>query len=164
VRPGERGRQHRPGRPDRHAVPDLGGKPNGTAANTNTDVFVARSTDGGQTWSPARQVTTNPEDQFFPWLSVSPRGTVAIAYNDRGFAHPLIDTSLAQSTDGGASWSLRRVTEFSWNPDLAFRVGLFIGDYNGLDTTASTALPFWTDARFADPMSRATTRRTSSPT
>ena len=39
----------------------------------------------------------------------------------------------------------------SWNPDLAFRLGIFIGDYNGIDTTATDALPFWTDARFAEP-------------
>jgi hypothetical protein len=124
---------------------------NGTAANTNTDVFVTRSTNGGQTWSTAQQVTGNPEDQFFPWLSVSPTGTVAIAYFDRGFGHPLIDTSLAQSTNNGSTWSMTRVSEASWNPNLAFRLGLFIGDYNGLDTTATAALPFWTDARFAEP-------------
>jgi hypothetical protein len=124
---------------------------NGTASDTNTDVFVTRSTDGGRTWGPARQITTNRDDQFFPWLSVAPTGTVAIVYFDRGFAHPLIDTSLAQSRNRGATWSLRRVSEVSWNPNLAFRLGLFIGDYNGLDTTATTALPFWTDARFAEP-------------
>jgi len=39
----------------------------------------------------------------------------------------------------------------SWNPDLAFRLGVFIGDYNGLDTRNGAALPFWTDARFAEP-------------
>jgi hypothetical protein len=124
---------------------------NGKPTDTNTDVFVSRSTDGGQTWSPARQLTTNKDDQFFPWLSVSPTGTVAVTYFDRQFGHPLIDTSLAQSTTGGRSWSFTRVSEVSWNPDLAFRLGVFIGDYNGLDTTATTALPFWTDARFAEP-------------
>ena len=124
---------------------------NGTATDTNVDVFVTRSSNGGQTWSPARQVSTNRDDQFFPWLSVSPAGIVAVAYFDRGFAHPLIDTSLAQSTNGGSTWSVRRVSEVSWSPDLAFRTGVFIGDYNSLDTTATAALPFWTDARFAEP-------------
>jgi len=124
---------------------------NGTATDTNTDVFVTRSTDSGQTWSPARQVTTNRDDQFFPWLSVSPTGTLAVTYFDRQFGHPLIDTSLAQSLTGGRTWSITRVSDVSWSPDLAFRLGVFIGDYNGLDTTATTALPFWTDARFAEP-------------
>jgi hypothetical protein len=43
------------------------------------------------------------------------------------------------------------VSEVSWNPDLAFRLGLFIGDYNGLDTWFRVAFPFWTDGRFAEP-------------
>ena len=124
---------------------------NGSAEDTNTDVLVSKSTDGGATWSPAQQVTTSGDDQFFPWLSVAPNGIVAIAYFDRQYGHPLIDTSLAVSTDASATWSLRRVSEVSWDPNLAFRLGVFIGDYNGLDTTKRIAIPFWTDARFAEP-------------
>ena len=124
---------------------------NGTATDTNTDVLVSKSTDGGATWSPVQQVTTSEDDQFFPWLSVAPNGIVAVAFFDRQYGHPLIDTSLAVSIDAAAGWSLARVSEVSWSPDLAFRLGTFIGDYNGLDTTARTAIPFWTDARFAEP-------------
>jgi hypothetical protein len=124
---------------------------NGTAEDTNTDVLVSKSTDGGATWSPIQQVTTSEDDQFYPWLSVAPNGIVAVAYFDRQYGHPLIDTSLAVSTNAAAAWSLRRVSDVSWDPDLAFRLGVFIGDYNGLDTTRRTAIPFWTDARFAEP-------------
>ncbi len=126
---------------------------NGTATDTNTDVFVSKSTDGGGTWSPPLNVTGHSvDDQFFPWLSVNPNGVVAIAYFDRQYTPPkLIDTSLAVSTNGGASFDISRVTEVSSNPDLGFRLGFFIGDYNALDTTARTALPFWTDERFAEP-------------
>jgi hypothetical protein len=126
---------------------------NGTANNTNNDVLVTRSTDGGQTWSTPLNITqSSRDDQWFPWLSVAPTGTVAVTYFDRRYSPPkLIDTSLSQSTNGGTSFTTQRVSEVSWNPDLAFRLGFFIGDYNGLDTTASTALPFWTDARFAEP-------------
>lgn len=63
----------------------------------------------------------------------------------------MIDTSLSVSTNEGDAWTTRRVSEVSWNPDLAFRLGVFIGDYNGLDTRNGAALPFWTDARFAEP-------------
>jgi hypothetical protein len=28
---------------------------------------------------------------------------------------------------------------------------VFIGDYNGLDTSRGVAIPCWTDARFAEP-------------
>jgi hypothetical protein len=126
---------------------------NGSASNTNTDVFVRRSTDGGSTWTPPKNLTgRSADDQFFPWLSVAPGGTVAVVYFDRRYNGPkLIDTTLEQSTNAGQTFSAERVSEVSWNPDLAFRLGFFIGDYNGLDTSSTTALPFWTDARFAEP-------------
>jgi hypothetical protein len=124
---------------------------NGTAQDTNTDVFVVRSTNDGDTWGKASQVTESVDDQFFPWLSVSPSRKVAVAYFDRQYSPPkLIDTSLSVQ-QRAQQWSTVRVSEVSWNPDLAFRLGVFIGDYNGLDTTATTAIPFWTDARFAEP-------------
>lgn len=126
---------------------------NGSAEDTNNDVFVARSSDGGAVWTAPIPVTSGSvDDQFFPWLSVAPSGTVAVAYFDRQYTPPkMIDTSLSVSTNEGNAWTTRRVSEVSWNPDLAFRLGVFIGDYNGLDTRNGAALPFWTDARFAEP-------------
>lgn len=126
---------------------------NGTATDTNTDVLVTTSTNGGRRWSRPRNITrASVDDQFFPWLSVAPDGTVAVTYYDRRYSGPkLIDTSLSVSRDRGANFSTRRVSEQSWNPDLAFRLGVFIGDYNGLDTSAGVAIPVWTDARFGEP-------------
>ncbi|HEY0451105.1 sialidase family protein [Actinophytocola sp.] len=126
---------------------------NGTAADTNTDVFVTTSTNGGRGWSRPLDLTrSSVDDQWFPWLSVAPDGVVAVAYYDRRYSGPkLIDTSLSVSTDNGSSFGTRRVSEQAWNPDLAFRLGIFIGDYNGLDTGRGVAIPCWTDARFAEP-------------
>jgi hypothetical protein len=126
---------------------------NGTATDTNTDVFVTSSGNGGQTWNSPRNLTrSSVDDQWFPWLSVAPDGVVAVTYFDRRYSGPkLIDTSLSVSTNNAASFTTRRVSEVSWNPDLAFRLGVFIGDYNGLDTSRGIAIPCWTDARFAEP-------------
>jgi hypothetical protein len=126
---------------------------NGTAADTNTDVFVVSSGNAGRTWSqPVNLTRTSVDDQWFPWLSVSPDGVVAVVYFDRRYSGPkLIDTSLSVSTNNGNSFSTRRVSERSWNPDLAFRQGVFIGDYNGLATSSGVAIACWTDARFAEP-------------
>lgn len=126
---------------------------NGTAADTNTDVFVTTSTNGGRSWSrPVNLTQESVDDQFFPWLSVTPDGVVAVAYFDRRYSRPkLIDTSLSVSVNNGRGFATRRVSERSWNPDLAFRQGTFIGDYNGLATSRGIAIPCWTDARFAEP-------------
>ncbi len=126
---------------------------NGTATDTNTDVFVTSSGNGGRTWSTPRNLTQGSvDDQWFPWLSVAPDGVVSVTYFDRRYGGPkLIDTSLSVSTNNAASFTTRRVSEQSWNPDLAFRLGVFIGDYNGLDSSRGVAIPCWTDARFAEP-------------
>jgi hypothetical protein len=126
---------------------------NGTAADTNNDVFVTSSGNGGRTWSNPVNITAGSvDDQVFPWLSVSPDGVVAVAYLDRRYSGPkLFDTSLSVSTNSGRTFSTRRVSEQSWNPDLAFRQGTFIGDYGGLATGHGVAIPCWTDARFAEP-------------
>lgn len=126
---------------------------NGTAADTNNDVFVTSSGNGGRTWSQPVNVTAGSvDDQVFPWLSVSPDGVVAVSYLDRRYSGPkLFDTSLSVSTNNGRTFSTRRVSEQSWNPDLAFRGGTFIGDYSGLATGHGVAIPCWTDARFAEP-------------
>lgn len=127
---------------------------NGTATDTNTDVFVTSSGNGGNSWSNPVNVTgASVDDQFFPWLSVAPDGVVAVTYFDRRYSGPkLIDTSLAVSVNNGRTFDTRRVSERSWNPDLAFRLGTFIGDYNGLATSRGVAIPCWTDARFAEPV------------
>lgn len=126
---------------------------NGTATDTNTDVFVATSTNAGRSWSRPLNITKGSiDDQWFPWLSVAPDGVVAVTYFDRRYSGPkLIDTSLSVSTNNGKSFDTRRVSEQAWNADLAFRLGVFIGDYNGLDTSTGVAIPCWTDARFAEP-------------
>jgi Neuraminidase (sialidase) len=127
---------------------------NGSASDTNTDVFVTRSTNGGTTWQSVVNLTgESDDDQWFPWLSVSPNGTVAVTYFDKRYAagEKFYDASLSYSTDGGGSVVTVRVSDVSTNPDLTFRLGIFNGDYNGLDTTATTALPFWTDGRAGEP-------------
>ncbi|CAN5222459.1 sialidase family protein [soil metagenome] len=127
---------------------------NGSVSDTNTDVFVTRSTNGGSSWASVVNLTSqSDDDQWFPWLSVSPTGTVAVVYFDKRYAagQKLYDASLSYSTDGGGSVVTVRLSEVSSNPDLTFRLGIFMGDYNGLDTTASTALPFWADGRSGEP-------------
>jgi Neuraminidase (sialidase) len=126
---------------------------NGTAIDTNNDVFVTSSGNGGRTWSrPLNLTADSVDDQVFPWLSVAPDGVVAVSYLDRRYSGPkLFDTSLSVSTNDGRSFATRRVSERSWNPDLAFRNGTFIGDYTGIATSRGVAIPCWTDARFAEP-------------
>jgi hypothetical protein len=126
---------------------------NGTKHNTNTDVFVSRSTDGGGSWSaPANLTRASHTDQWQSWLSVTPDGRVAVSYYDRRWSnhHILWNFSLTMLNAAMTTMDTRRVSDVSWNADFTFRLGFFMGDYTGLDTTAGTALPFWTDGRFGE--------------
>ena len=134
---------------------------------TNTDVFLTRSTDGGNSWSSPTQVnaadTGSGNDQWFPWVDVDPSsGTVGIVYNDRSYdaSHNTYGATLSESAAGGGSFSNQQVTTAASHAreSVFFQAGptvpgcetctRFHGDYIGLaygsDGKANTV---WTDMR-----------------
>ncbi|HET7027093.1 MAG TPA: sialidase family protein [Candidatus Limnocylindrales bacterium] len=75
---------------------------------------------------------------FMPSIEVTPAGVLGVEYTDLRAATPsrpfLADRFLATSSDGGATWRERRLTEsfdFATAPDAG---GRFLGDYAGLAT------------------------------
>ncbi len=81
--------------------------PDGAGAD-EADVFLIRSTDGGQTWGNPLRVNDDATvtDQAFPWLAVKPDGTIDVAWYDkrRGPLDDLWDVFIARSVDGGLSF------------------------------------------------------------
>jgi hypothetical protein len=108
------------------------------------DVMVAKSVDGGQTFTaPAAVSPVSPNftgrgrDQFFPGVAVDRRGNVGVCYYDRRQdpANSLIDRYCSISQNHGVSWQERRVSEASWVPAHAADgvINLtYIGDYDAL--------------------------------
>jgi len=102
--------------------------------NGNKDVFLISSTDGGETWTPTRQVndpaTDNGRDQFFTWMAVDPAdGSVNIVYYDRAATTGTrTRVTLARSLDG------RDFQYFPLDiPEFDCRDDVFFGDYIGID-------------------------------
>lgn len=122
------------------------------AAGKVPDIFFSRSTDNGATWSPqilVHSVSTN--DQFWPWISVDPTsGDVAVMYFDSrdDDANILVNTYVSLTTDGGATWTDRRVgdgvNDLRNNP---FDGRTFAGDYSGCDFYNGKVYPSWVDMR-----------------
>ena len=138
----------------------------------DADIFLARSTDGGATWSEAQRMNDDPLgngiDQIQPQLSVAPDGRVALLWVDRRLPCPEVDwipdghrgrenfcleAFMTRSYDGGQTWvpNLRVGGEaFDWSVNLpivntdrnGFATG-FIGDYQGIAGTREADIAFW---------------------
>jgi hypothetical protein len=93
------------------------------------------STDGGNTWSTPQAVAPGiTTDQFLPWISVSPTGTVGVSWLDRRNDPKNIsyEAFAAISNSGGAKFSndIQIASQLS-NPNNDGFGGTFLGDYTG---------------------------------
>jgi hypothetical protein len=98
---------------------------------TFMQVVVARSTDGGSTWSKPIPVAPGiTHDQFLPWIAVSPTGMVGVSWLDRRNdpADVNFQAFAGISSDGGLSFepNVQLTSEFS-NPNVG------IGPFSSFD-------------------------------
>ena len=110
----------------------------------NTDVFIAKSTDEGSTWSNALRVNNDMSlrHQFFPWVSVDPiTGKLYVVFYDRrNTSGDATDVYVARSSDGGGSWENFVVSDSSFVP----LSNIFFGDYSNIAARGGMAYPIWT--------------------
>ena len=110
----------------------------------NTDIFLARSTNGGNSWSTIRvnnDVTVT--HQSHPWVTVDQtNGNVYLSFYDRRDFPSGNNTHvyLAYSTDGGQSFYNQRVTQNFFTPNSVWC------DYNNITAHADKIWPIWTGA------------------
>ena len=133
---------------------------NGTSSATNTDVFLARSTDGGNTWS-VSNIDNAANDQLYPWVSVGLDGHVAVGYMDRSYSsgqnvcqYGFSVTQVVVNKKGISKTKTRVDTGLSdpghsrWFSASTNGNSRFIGDYNGLSIGPDgTIFSLWTDQR-----------------
>ncbi len=114
---------------------------------TNPDVFFAKSTDSGETWSEPVRVNNDSTNrpQFFAWLTIGQtNGNIyASFYDRRNTEGTATEYWLARSTDGGETWDNYCVTDQSMpntnNSDF------FIGDYTCIAAFNGVVHPIWTE-------------------
>jgi photosystem II stability/assembly factor-like uncharacterized protein len=112
----------------------------------NTDIFIAKSTDKGKTWSKPKRVNTDntKTHQWFTWMSVDPKtGYIYIIYYDRSaYKDNKTDLSLAISTNGGKTFNTKIISEKSFVAKGVY----FMGDYNNINAYDSKIALIWTRA------------------
>ena len=106
-----------------------------TGTGNPANVMLARSTNGGSSWSaPIRINDDSPIQNAWHWfgtLSVAPNGRVDVCWNDTR-SNPnnnISELYYSYSEDGGVSWVTNRAISPPFNHTLGYPVQRKIGDY-----------------------------------
>ncbi len=109
----------------------------------DTDVFLVKSLDGGNTWSAVKRVNDDPpgRHQFFPWATVDPLTGVlyVVFYDRRNTMNNETEVYLARSEDGGETFQNIRISESAFTPWS----NVFFGDYIDIAAWDGKVYPIW---------------------
>ena len=114
------------------------------------DVFLARSDDGGATWSAPVTVAPRPRGQFLPAVDVAPTGRVDVVFYDRS-ADPEdhhAQVTLASSFDGGRTFRTATVSDAPFDTRIGFGSlqGIpILGSQLAVLSEPDRALALWSD-------------------
>jgi hypothetical protein len=123
---------------------------------SGTDIFAARSTDAGVTWSDPEVVNDDRpragNDQFNQWLSLDPSdGRVYVSFHDTRLDPNHVSTNYFMAVSpggGGAFGDNQRVSSASTNEAApGADSGNQYGDYEGISAINGEVRPIWTDRR-----------------
>ena len=116
------------------------------------DVFVARSTNGGQSWDAPLRINDDATitDQWMGDVSVDRQGRVWVMWwdsrNDPN--NILTETYGAVSTDGGVTYTNFKISNQNFNPNsIKIYQGTehyYLGDYQGISSSDNITFPFYT--------------------
>jgi Secretion system C-terminal sorting domain len=114
---------------------------NGTS---NTDVWLVKSKDGGNTWSSPTKVNNDNSNrqQFLTWMTIDQaNGNLWFSFYDRrNHADDSTDFYMALSKDGGEIFQNFKVSEKPFKPNA----GAFFGDYTNVTAFNNVIRPIWT--------------------
>lgn len=139
---------------------DLAAPPDPQTGDGDLDVYLLRSTDGGQTWAQRQRINQDtpqqdPEhyDQFMAAINVDSAGGVHITWYDTRKDHPAadypypfdIELYYAWSSNNGETFAEELVGKAIDTGDLL--APEFIGDYNALTSAGNLVIPVYMGTR-----------------
>jgi hypothetical protein len=109
----------------------------------DTDVWLVKSTDGGDTWTSPVRVNDDPpgKHQFFTWMALDQTNGHLwfVFYDRRNYNDTNTDVYMALSTDGGTTFTNFAVSETPFIPNS----GIFFGDYTNITAHNNVIRPIW---------------------
>jgi len=110
---------------------------------TDTDIWFAKSADGGITWNSRKRVNDDPpgKQQFFTWMTVDQKtGYIYFVFYDRrAYSNSATDVYMAVSRNGGETFQNFKVSESPFIPDPV----IFFGDYTNITAYNNIVRPIW---------------------
>jgi hypothetical protein len=109
----------------------------------NTDIWLARSSDGGKTWSKPTRVNDDNSNrhQFMSWMTIDQATgyLYVLFYDRRNYVDNHTDVYLAESRDGGHTFANYRISEKPFIPISR----IFLGDYINITAYNGIIRPMW---------------------
>ena len=109
----------------------------------DTDVWLSKSINGGQTWSAPVRVNDDPagKHQFFTWMTIDQTNGYLyfVFYDRRNYNDSNTDVYVALSTDGGNTFINRKISESPFVPNA----NVFFGDYTNITAHDGIVRPIW---------------------
>jgi hypothetical protein len=110
----------------------------------DVDIWLSKSTNEGQTWSPPVRVNDDPpgKQQFFTWMTIDQTNGYLyfVFYDRRNHQDDATDVYMALSADGGESFINFKISESSFLPWSS----IFFGDYTNITAHNNVIRPVWT--------------------
>lgn len=110
----------------------------------DTDIWVVKSTDSGNTWSAPKRVNDDQpgNQQFFTWMTIDQaNGTLwFVFYDRRNYTDNQTDVYLAYSNDGGETFTNIKISESPFTN----KTNVFFGDYINITAYNNIVRPIWT--------------------
>jgi hypothetical protein len=113
-------------------------------SDQDVDVWLVKSTDGGNTWTAPRHVNDDApgKQQFFTWMTIDQVTGYLwfVFYDRRNYSDTRTDVYMAVSKDGGETFENFKISETPFIPNA----NVFFGDYTGVAAHNNVVRPIWT--------------------
>jgi type IX secretion system substrate protein len=112
----------------------------------DTDIWLSKSTDGGDTWTDAIRVNDDEpgKQQFFTWMTIDQTTgeLIFVFYDRRNYDDTNTDVYIARSKDGGETFENVKISESPFVPNSS----VFFGDYTNITAHNGIIRPIWARA------------------